>query len=263
MKNNKLRALIDSGKPTVGTRIWSTLPFVTEAVGATGLYDYIEFVAEYTPFTLFDLDNICMACELHGMGSMIKLDSQSPGYFAQKAIQSGFQSVMFTDCRDAEEVKTCMQYITSASLEDGGVFGFANRRYIGFQPRVTQLEHAQRQRDIVVSIMIEKKSALDDIDAICSVPGVDMVQFGSSDYSLSLGRNLKDHREEAREAERVMIERAIAHGVRPRCEVQNPDDAKYYRDLGVRDFCMGDQMWKLMATWEKDGTAIRELIKDL
>lgn len=66
MKENKLRELLNENKPTIGTRMWSTLPFFTETVGATGLYDYIEFVAEYAPFTLYDLDNLCIACELQG-----------------------------------------------------------------------------------------------------------------------------------------------------------------------------------------------------
>ncbi|MEA4865473.1 MAG: aldolase/citrate lyase family protein [Sphaerochaeta sp.] len=263
MKENRLRNLLQEGKPTVGTRMWSTLPFFTEAVGATGLYDYIEFVAEYAPFTLYDLDNLCMACELHGMGSMIKLDYQNRGYFAQKAIQSGFQSVMFTDCRNADEVRESLKMITPETEQDGGTFGYANRRYIGFQPRIIQTAHAQRQRDIVVSLMIEKKAAIDNIEDICSVPGVDMVQFGPSDYSLSRGWDAKDHDDETKEAERHMIKTALAHGVRPRCEIQNPQDAQYYMNLGVRDFCMGDQMWKLMASWSRDGEAIRNLIKSL
>jgi 2-keto-3-deoxy-L-rhamnonate aldolase RhmA len=263
MKENKMRALLNAGKPTVATRLWSTLPFFTESVGATGLYDYIEFVAEYAPFTLYDLDNLCMACELHGMGSMIKLDYQNRGYFAQKAIQSGFQSVMFTDCRNGDEVRESLKMITPETAEDGGTFGYANRRYIGFQPKITQMAHAQRQRDIVVSLMIEKKAAMDNIDEICSVPGVDMVQFGASDYSLSRTWDAKDHIAETKEAERHMIKTAIAHGVRPRCEVQKPEDAQYYIDLGVKDFCMGDQMWKLMASWSHDGEAIRSMITSL
>ena len=60
-----------------------------------------------------------------------------------------------------------------------------------------------------------------------------------------------------------MIKTALAHGVRPRCEIQNPEDAQYYMKLGVKDFCMGDQMWKLMASWSRDGEAIRDIIRSL
>lgn len=83
---------------------------------------------------------------------------------------------------------------------------------------------------------------------ICSVPDVDMVQFGPSDYSLSMGWDAKDHGDETKEAERHMIDIALSLGVRLQCEIQQPKDALYYMDLGVRDFCMGDQMWKLLAS---------------
>ncbi len=263
MKHNKLRQLLNEGKPTVGTRMWSTLPFFTEAVGASGLYDYIEFVAEYAPFTLYDLDNLCITTERHNMGSMIKLDFQNSAYFAQKAIQSGFQAVMFTDCHNAEEAKEAIRSITPETEQDGGGFGYANRRYIGFQPRIPQLDHAQRQRDIVVSLMIEKKAAMDNIEEICAVKGIDLMQFGPSDYSLSRGWNAKDHVAETKEAERHMIKVALKNGIRPRCEIQNPDDALYYMELGVRDFCMGDQMWKYIASLSNDGQALRNHIASL
>jgi 2-keto-3-deoxy-L-rhamnonate aldolase RhmA len=40
----------------------------------------------------------------------------------------------------------------------------------------------------VVAIMIEKKQAVDNLEALLSVPTVDMVQFGPSDYSMSIGK---------------------------------------------------------------------------
>ena len=58
MRPNKLRELLNAGKPTLGTHIHSTWPSLIEAIGHTGLYDYVEFVAEYGPFDLHDLDNL-------------------------------------------------------------------------------------------------------------------------------------------------------------------------------------------------------------
>ena len=49
MKPNVLRQKLESGEPTVSTHIHSTWPSVVEAVGHTGIYDYVEFVAEYGP----------------------------------------------------------------------------------------------------------------------------------------------------------------------------------------------------------------------
>jgi len=73
MKPNKLRELLRSGKPTLSTRIQSSWPSTVEVIGHTGLFDYVEFLAEYAPYTLADLENFCRAAELHDLGTMIKL----------------------------------------------------------------------------------------------------------------------------------------------------------------------------------------------
>ena len=64
MRPNKLREKLNAGEPTLGTHIHTTWPSIVEAIGHTGEYDYVEFVAEYGPFDLHDLDNLARAAEL-------------------------------------------------------------------------------------------------------------------------------------------------------------------------------------------------------
>ncbi len=52
MRPNKLRELLKANKPTLATHIHTTWPSVIEAIGHTGLYDYVEFVGEYGPYDL-------------------------------------------------------------------------------------------------------------------------------------------------------------------------------------------------------------------
>ena len=76
MRPNKLRELLKAGKPTISTHIHTTWPSIVEAIGHTGRYDYVEFVGEYGPFDLHDLDNLCRAADLHNMSMMIKVDQE-------------------------------------------------------------------------------------------------------------------------------------------------------------------------------------------
>ena len=49
--------------------------------------------------------------------------------------------------------------------------------------------------------------------------------------------------EETAAVHKYMIETALAHGVRPRVEIfGEPEDALPYIEMGVRDFCFGDQI---------------------
>jgi 2-keto-3-deoxy-L-rhamnonate aldolase RhmA len=263
MKDNKLRSLLRDNIPTCSTRLWSTWPFYTEAVGATGKFDYIEYVAEYSPFSQNDLENIARAAEIHNMSSMIKLDFFNRGYIAQKAIASGFQAILFTDHRNADQVRESIQMVKPETAEDKGLFGYPNRRFIGTQSHLSQTDHAKRLREIVLCFMIEKQAAVDNIEEICSVPGVDMIQFGPSDYCMSNGWNRSDHISEFKTAERHCIEVAQKHGVAARCEIQTPDEAQYYIDLGVRHFSLGDEFAKLKAFWNDEGKKMRAIADSL
>jgi len=263
MKTNKLRYLLDNNLPSTATRLWSTWPLYMELIGATGNFDYTEFVAEYAPFTQYDLENLARAAELHDMGSMIKVDFLCRGYVAQKAVASGFQAVLFTDCRNAQEVEESIRMMKSETPGSGGMFGFPNRRFIGTQNIMPQLDHAKRVDEIVLAFMIEKYDSMKNIEEICAVPGVDMVQFGPSDYSMSRGWNRSDHGDDIRAVEREMIKVALKHGVQPRCEISTVEAANYYIDLGVKHFCLGDQVAKLRSFWAEDGKRIREVADSL
>jgi hypothetical protein len=85
MRPNKLRELLKAEKPTLATHIHTTWPSVIEAIGHTGLYDYVGFVGEYGPYDLHDLDNMCRAADLYDMSMMLKVDQEPRGFLAQRA----------------------------------------------------------------------------------------------------------------------------------------------------------------------------------
>ncbi len=105
MRTNKLREIIKSGGISVGARILTAWPGIVEVIGNTGVIDYIEFIGEYSPWDLHDLENIGRAVELHNMSSMFKVDQEPNGFLAQRALGSGFQNILFTDIRTIEDAK--------------------------------------------------------------------------------------------------------------------------------------------------------------
>lgn len=261
MKENLLRRRLRDGAPTVATRIWSPWPYMVELAGVSGSFDYIEYVAEYSPCTQMDMENLVRAAELYDMGSMIKADFQNRGFVAQKAVGAGFQSVLFTDHRSAEDVCETIRLMKSETPASGGQFGYPSRRFISASTYVSQLEHAARVDEIVLAFMIEKESAVDDIERICALPGVDMVQFGPSDYSMSRGWNMAEHEKEVHAAEEKVIHTALSYGVRPRCEIPTANRAEGYRMLGVIDFCVGDEIAAFRRFLREEGGAMRRYVQ--
>lgn len=260
MRPNKFRSLLQADKPTLSTHIHTTWPSVVEALGHTGLYDYVEFVGEYGPYDLHDLDNLCRAADIYDMGMMIKIDQEPRGFLASRAIGSGFQSVLFSDCRSADEARECVRIVRPETPEDGGTYGVATRRFTYMGYGGTQ-EYVQALRDIVIALMIEKRGAVDTLEEVLSVKGIDMVQWGGSDYSMSVGKAGERGSPEIKAVEKRVVETSIKMGVPPRAEINTADQAKYYLDLGVRHFSVGTDITILHGWWKSQGEQLRKALE--
>ena len=261
MRVNPIRNLLDQGKPTLATHIHAVWPNVVEVLGHTGLYDYVEFVAEYGTYTLHDLDNICRAAELHNLGSMIKIDWANNEFVAQRAVGSGFNSVLFSDVRSAEDARGCVSHVRADSPQTGGTFGVATRRfsYMGYGGDPA---YVQALNEIVVALMLEKKPALDELDEILAVEGVEILQWGPADFSMSLGVGGQRNDPRVQAGEMRVIESCLAAGVHPRIEISSADDAKRYLDMGARHFCVGTDTSILYEWWQKEGEGMRRALDE-
>lgn len=260
MKSNKLREKLNAGEPTLATHIHTTWPSVVEVLGHTGAYDYVEFVAEYAPFSLHDLDNLARAAELYDMGSMIKVDAEHRAYVAQRAVGSGFGSVLFADVRDPDEARECVRSVRPDTPDDGGTFGVEMRRftYMGYGGSEA---YVQALRDVVVVLMIEKRSAVDQLEAMLEVEGVDMVQWGGADFAMNIGRPGQYSSPEVQAAQERVFKMALERGVQPRAELASADGAKRFLDMGVRHFCVGTDISVLFKYWQEEGEAMRRALE--
>ena len=259
MRENRLRALLDAGEPTLGTRIHSPWPDVVEALGHTRTFDYVEFLAEYAPYDLHDLDNLCRAAELHGLTAIVKIDQEPRTFLAQHAIGAGFQGILFADCRSADDARACIACARPETPAHGGTYGVARRR-MAYMGHAGSVEYVDAVGRVVVALMIEKRGAVDELDDILALPGVDLVQFGAHDYAMSVGRAGEARGGEIRAVERHVIERCLAAGVPVRAELGSPADAESYRELGVRHFSIGVDIAILHDWWRENGRAVREIV---
>ena len=81
--------------------------------------------------------------------------------------------------------------------------------------------------------MVESATALDDLDAILTVPGLDGVYVGPGDLSLSLNLAGADRRKELRDVLSSIITRAGAAGVPVGVHAYNGEDAASYSAEGA------------------------------
>jgi 4-hydroxy-2-oxoheptanedioate aldolase len=101
---------------------------------------------------------------------------------------------------------------------------------------------------------------VDDLERILSVPGIDMVQFGASDFSMSIGKPAQYTDPEVLAAEKFTIEMALRMGKNPRVELRDPSAAAKYLDMGVQHFCIGWDVRILADWWDTKGAEMRGLV---
>ncbi len=265
MRRNILRERLNAGQPTVGTHILSAWPTLVELIGHSKQYDYVEFTAEYAPFTMHDLDNLGRAFELMNMSGMIKIEQTQYTHQAMRAIGSGFQSVLFADIRSVEDAKAAVDAVRAETTMAKGVrgrgrMGVGMRRDVGTVREGGTPAYVDALDEVVIAIMVEKKSCVDDLDAVLSVPGIDMVQFGASDFSMSIGKTGQYADAEVLAAERKTIETALKKGLHPRVELRDPSQAGKYLDMGVKHFCIGWDVRILADWWDSKGAEMRGLL---
>ncbi|MGQ9585891.1 MAG: HpcH/HpaI aldolase family protein [Anaerolineae bacterium] len=260
MRHNKLREMLKAGQPTVGTHVRNVTPTFVEVIGHTGLFDYVEFSAEYAPFDLYDLENFCRAAELYDMSTMIKVDQEPRRFLAQRAIGAGFQSVLFADCHTVDDVQECVRAVRPDVPGAGGTHGAAFRRSALVSSAGTP-EYVRSLEQVVIVLMVEKKPIVDEIEQVLLVAGVDMLQWGPADYCMSIGRPGETDHPSVKAAERRVIEAGLKMGIPSRAEIDSADAAKYYLDLGVRHFCIGTDVTILYQWLKQNGEALRRAIE--
>ena len=258
MRHNRLRALLNANEPSIGTHLLSTWPTLVELVGIAGNFDYVEFTAEYSPFTMHDLDNLGRALELANLGGMIKIEQTQYIHQAMRAIGSGFQSILFADIRTTDDALTAVRAVRAESPTTRGLLGVGMRRDVGGVGEVGTPAYVQALEDVVITLMVEKRECIEDLDAILSTKGIDMVQFGPADYSMSIGVPGQWSHPDVRKAERLTIETAFKKGIHPRVEIGHPAEAAPYLEMGIKHFCMAWDVGILHEWWRTNGQELRK-----
>jgi 4-hydroxy-2-oxoheptanedioate aldolase len=141
-----------------------------------------------------------------------------------------------------------------------GLLGVGMRRDVGTVREPGSQAYVEALDDAVVAIMVEKRQCVEDLEAILSVPGIDMVQFGPADYAMSIGRAGEWSHPDVRKAERVTIETALKKGIHPRVEISEPSEAVPYLEMGIKHLCIGWDVEILDTFWRTRGASMHDLL---
>ncbi|CAN5404226.1 4-hydroxy-2-oxoheptanedioate aldolase [soil metagenome] len=183
---NTFKKELAAGKTLIG--LWANfacLPTV-EAVAYSG-FDWVLLDMEHTPNDLQILGTQLLALRAaNGQGSNTATIVRVPVAdmaTIKRALDTGSPNLMVPNVRNAAEARDVVSWTRFAPEGLRGVAG--STRGGGYTRYKDYMARANDEVGLV--LQIESQEALDELDAICRIPGVDAVFIGPSDLAAALG----------------------------------------------------------------------------
>jgi len=234
MQTNRVKKILREGGLALGTYVGGIAdPQIVEIIGHAG-FDAAFIDMEHTAFDLRDVQLMVMAAERVGITPIVRTPGFDPA-FILRLLDMGVQGVQIPHISDAAAARAAVQAVRYAPLGDRGMAGSTRAAEYGKVPLPQHME--QSNREILLAVMIEDLPALEQIDAIASTPGVDIVAVGPSDLSRALGvGGTNDHPKLSEAIDRVAAAVRRSGNARlalPMSHPTFPRDAAQLRALGV------------------------------
>ena len=167
--------------PLYGSWIQTGSPAAAEILANAG-FRWLTVDMEHTEISLKEFTNIARSMEKYGVFPMVRA-SENNTVEIRKYLDCGAKGIIVPMVNSAEEAKKA---VAACKYPPEGVRGFAFVRANDWGDSFN--DYVKRANcETVVIVMIETKAAVENIDEILSVDGVDGVFIGPYDLSGSYG----------------------------------------------------------------------------
>jgi 2-dehydro-3-deoxyglucarate aldolase/4-hydroxy-2-oxoheptanedioate aldolase len=184
MKENRVKRILSEGGLALGTHVGGIAdPQIVEIIGLAG-FDAAFIDMEHTSFDLRDIQLMVMAAERVGVTPIVRTPGFDPA-FILRLLDMGVQGVQVPHVSTPD---TAREAVNAVRYPPQGERGMAASSRAADYGKTRLLDHmAASNKEITLACMIEDMEAVENIEAIAAVEGVDLLAVGPSDLSRSLG----------------------------------------------------------------------------
>ena len=175
---SSLKAKMKKGEVTIGTTISIGHPDIAETLGQIG-YDWILIDTEHAPLEVGMVQNLLQAMSGSKSVPIVRV-AWNDMVMVKRALDIGAYGIIVPWVNSKEEAERAVQAIR---YPPRGLRGYGPRRASLFDPEYV----ATAERELVLGVQIETQKAIDNLDEILSVDGIDAAVIGPADLSFSMG----------------------------------------------------------------------------
>ena len=207
MVNNKLKKIFSEGKTAIGSFVLCNAPDLVEILGITG-FDFVIIDNEHGPLGHESSQHLIRAAELRGITPIVRVPDTMESTILH-TLDVGAHGIQVPQVNSPEAAKSIVQFSKYHPIGKRGV-AFPRSADYGLTELDRYFEYENNQTLIVVHC--ENTSCLENLDAICLIPEIDVVFLGPYDMSQSMGITGQISHPRIQEAAKKVVETTKKYG---------------------------------------------------
>lgn len=206
MFHNRVKDLLRQGRPAIGNWLSFPSPAVAELMAGYGM-DWLVIDTEHGPAEWETVEDILRAMRGTQVVPLIRVAANDLALI-KKALDRGAYGVVVPLVNTVDQATAA---VAAAKYPPQGIRGVAGGRVNRYGADLVQYFEEWNQ-EVLVICQVETAEAVQNVEAIAAVPGVDVLFIGPNDLSANLGRFRQfDHPDFTRAVDRI-LKAAQTHG---------------------------------------------------
>lgn len=256
---NLLKQTLREGKSLVGTMITEIRqPSIVQMLVNAG-FDFTIIDNEHGAFNIETIADLSRTAVYLGLTPIVRIPDLTYPHVAQ-TLDAGAQGIMAPRISNVQQVRDIVQMMKYPPM---GMRGNAlNRGYTRFLGGGVSEAMATCNEETLLVIQIETRGALDALDEIVAVPGVDIALIGPNDLAIALGVTGQMDHPELQAAIQGMIDTCRRHNVFPALHMNDLKLAAYWAKKGMRLLSSNGEVGLLVKGGLEVSTTIRRAFEE-
>lgn len=252
---NLMKQALQTGQPVIGTMLVEMRqPAVMQLLKNAG-FDVVIIDNEHGPFSIETIADLTRTARYLGLTPIVRVPDLAYPYLAQ-SLDSGAQGIMLPRVYGPEQVHEAVEIIKYPPLGRRGCA--LSRGQTGFRSGPLAETMATANQESMLIVQIETKEAVENIEAIVSISGVDIALIGPTDLSISLGVPGELTSPLLHQAIETMLAACQQYNVFPAIHINDVEQAAYWAKKGMRFISSSAETGLLVKGGLAVTTAIRQ-----
>ena len=228
-------------------------PSVMQLLANAG-FDFVLIDTEHGPFGIESIADLSRAARQFGMTPIVRVPDLTYAHITQP-LDGGAQGIMLPRVTNAGQVRETIQIMKYPPVGRRG--SVLARGHTDFKGGSVSEMMADANKESMLVVQVETQQAVDNIDEILSVEGVDVALIGPNDLSIALGVPGKLDDPKLVAAVETMKKACDRHNVFPAIHMNDLERGSYWAKNGMRMVSMNSETGHLMKAGSEAVSALR------